>query len=392
MRQWSGDSLGSPYGRAGRRSAARGDGDDAGGSDDLSRRCRAPRPTPLRQTERGSLWRWQQCHADPPARRRGRRRAVACRRRWPGDRLHRGQIEADSTRSALRASRAQLVSVQGALSGDTKALQAEQTVGTYLRGVRDALAPALAAYGASANAGSAAAARANDEQAIAALTVAKQKISALTLLDSLRTADGDIRAAMDALAGGLQSEVTAIGTGSLSGLTLPSRSRVGARPPADCARRNVLRRGDHGPGVRHFLRAAAGLVVVATTGFLTACTGPQRPQPRQQFVPLPFPFLPFRPVALASAALAIPHNVACRRFHLAPPPQPPPDGRDRSRSQRPELGPTPAEIARPITVPSGHKPCDTTGTTQHHWLHGVGVQPRRGPPARPLALRRGWGW
>jgi hypothetical protein len=123
-----------------------------------------------------------------------------------------------STRSALRASRGQLVSVQGALSGDTKALQAEQTVGTYMRGVRDALAPALAAYGASASANSAASARANDEEAIAALTSARQKILALTMLDQLRTADGDIRAAMDALAGGLQSEVTAIGTGSLSGL------------------------------------------------------------------------------------------------------------------------------------------------------------------------------
>lgn len=123
-----------------------------------------------------------------------------------------------ATRYALRASRAQLVSVQNALSGDTKALQAEQTVGTYMRGVRDALAPALAAYGASANSNSAAAARANDEQAIAALTAAKQKISALALLDALRTADGDIRGAMDALAGGLQSEVTAIGNGSLAGL------------------------------------------------------------------------------------------------------------------------------------------------------------------------------
>src|SRR5207302_1923004 len=85
----------------------------------------------------------------------------------------------------------------------TTALQAEQTVGTYMRGVRDALAPALAAYGASANANSAASARANDEEAIAALTSARRKIEALTLLEPLRTADGDIRAAMDALAGGL---------------------------------------------------------------------------------------------------------------------------------------------------------------------------------------------
>lgn len=123
-----------------------------------------------------------------------------------------------TTRSALAASRGQLAVVQGALSGDTQALQAEQTVGIYMRGVRDALAPALAAYGASANASSAAGARANDEQAIAALTSAKQKINALVLLDSLKAADGDIRASIEALAGGLQSEVTAIGTGSLTGL------------------------------------------------------------------------------------------------------------------------------------------------------------------------------
>jgi hypothetical protein len=123
-----------------------------------------------------------------------------------------------STRSALRASRAQLASVQSALSADTKGLQAEQTVGTYMRGVRDALAPALAAYSQSANANSASAARADDEQAIAALTSAKQKISGLGLTDSLRTADGDIRGAIDSLAAGLQSEVNAIGSGSLSGL------------------------------------------------------------------------------------------------------------------------------------------------------------------------------
>ena len=123
-----------------------------------------------------------------------------------------------STRSALAASRAQLRSVQGALSGDTRALQTEQAVGSYMRGVRDALAPALAAYSASGSASSATAARANDEQAIAALTSAKQKVAALILPDSLRSADGDIRAAMDALAGGLQSEVTAIGTGNLGGL------------------------------------------------------------------------------------------------------------------------------------------------------------------------------
>src|SRR5438094_5549867 len=54
-----------------------------------------------------------------------------------------------STRSALAASRAQLLSVQGALSVDTRALQTEQAVGTYMRGVRDALTPALAAYRAS---------------------------------------------------------------------------------------------------------------------------------------------------------------------------------------------------------------------------------------------------
>jgi hypothetical protein len=123
-----------------------------------------------------------------------------------------------STRSALRASRAQLLSVQGALAGDSKALQEEQAVGTYMRGVRDALAPALSAYSASGSASSAAAATADDEQAIAALTSAKQKVSALILPDSLRNADGDIRSAMDALTGGLQSEVTAIGTGSLGGL------------------------------------------------------------------------------------------------------------------------------------------------------------------------------
>jgi hypothetical protein len=123
-----------------------------------------------------------------------------------------------STRSALAASRAQLLSVQVALAGDMKALQTEQAVGTYMRGVRDALAPALAAYSASGSASSASAARANDEEAIAALTSAKQKVSALFLPDSLRSADGDIRAAMEALAGGLQSEVTAIGTGNLGGL------------------------------------------------------------------------------------------------------------------------------------------------------------------------------
>jgi hypothetical protein len=123
-----------------------------------------------------------------------------------------------STRSALAASRAQLLSVQGALSGDARALQTEQAVGTYMRGVRDALTPALAAYQASGSASSASAARADDEQAIAALTSARQKVSALILPDSLTSADGDIRAAMDALAGGLQSEVTAIGTGDLGGL------------------------------------------------------------------------------------------------------------------------------------------------------------------------------
>ncbi|MEA2587155.1 MAG: hypothetical protein QOH66_82 [Actinomycetota bacterium] len=123
-----------------------------------------------------------------------------------------------STRSALAASRAQLLSVQVALAGDMKALQTEQAVGTYMRGVRDALAPALAAYSASGSASSASAARANDEEAIAALTSARQKVSALVLPDSLRSADGDIRAAMEALAGGLQSEVTAIGSGNLGGL------------------------------------------------------------------------------------------------------------------------------------------------------------------------------
>ncbi len=123
-----------------------------------------------------------------------------------------------STRAALAASRAQLLSVQGALSVDTRALQTEQAVGTYMRGVRDALTPALAAYRASGSASSASAARADDEQAIAALTSARKKVSALILPDSLTSADGDIRAAMDALAGGLQSEVTAIGTGDLGGL------------------------------------------------------------------------------------------------------------------------------------------------------------------------------
>lgn len=123
-----------------------------------------------------------------------------------------------STRSALAASRAQLLSVQRALSGDATALQTEQTVGTYMRGVRDALNPALAAYRASGSASSASAARADDEEAIAALTSARQKVSALVLPDSLRSADGDIRAAVDALAGGLESEVTAIGTGDLGGL------------------------------------------------------------------------------------------------------------------------------------------------------------------------------
>ena len=123
-----------------------------------------------------------------------------------------------STRSALAASRAQLSSVQGALSDDTRALQAEQAVGTYMRGVRDDLAPALTAYRASGGASCASAARADDEVAIAALVAARQKISALTLPDSLASADSDIRAAMDALAGGLQSEVTAIGNGDLGDL------------------------------------------------------------------------------------------------------------------------------------------------------------------------------
>ncbi|MCW3035167.1 MAG: hypothetical protein JWM17_479, partial [Actinobacteria bacterium] len=107
---------------------------------------------------------------------------------------------------------------QVALAGDMKALQTEQAVGTYMRGVRDALAPALAAYSASGSARSASAARANAEEAIAALKTATQKVSALVLPDSLRSADGDIRAAMEALAGGLQSEVTAIGSGNLGGL------------------------------------------------------------------------------------------------------------------------------------------------------------------------------
>ena len=133
-----------------------------------------------------------------------------------------------STRSALAASRAQLRSVQGALSGDTRALQTEQAVGTYMRGVRDALTPALAAYRASGSASSASAARADDEQAIAALTSARKKVSALILPDSLTSADGDIRAAMDALAGGLQSEVTAIGTGDLGGLDTALTTEDGA--------------------------------------------------------------------------------------------------------------------------------------------------------------------
>jgi len=133
-----------------------------------------------------------------------------------------------STRSALAASRAQLRSVQGALSGDTRALQTEQAVGTYMRGVRDALTPALAAYRASGSASSASAARADDEQAIAALTSAKQKMSALTLPDPLRSADGDIRAAMDALAGGLQTEVTAIGAGDLAALDAAVTAEDGA--------------------------------------------------------------------------------------------------------------------------------------------------------------------
>ena len=133
-----------------------------------------------------------------------------------------------STRSALAASRAQLRSVQGALSGDTRALQTEQAVGTYMRGVRDALAPALAAYRASGSASSASAARADDEQAIAALTSAREKVSAFILPDPLRGADGDIRAAIDALAGGLQSEVTAIGTGDLSALDAALTAEDGA--------------------------------------------------------------------------------------------------------------------------------------------------------------------
>jgi hypothetical protein len=87
-----------------------------------------------------------------------------------------------------------------------------------MRGVRDALAPALTAYRASGGASSAAAARADDEAAIAALSTARQQISTLMLPDALTSADGDIRAAIDALAGGLQSEVTAIGTGDLGDL------------------------------------------------------------------------------------------------------------------------------------------------------------------------------
>src|SRR5437879_3280892 len=41
-----------------------------------------------------------------------------------------------STRSALAASRAQLLSVQVALAADMKALQTAQAVGSYMRGVR----------------------------------------------------------------------------------------------------------------------------------------------------------------------------------------------------------------------------------------------------------------
>ncbi|HYR63936.1 MAG TPA: hypothetical protein VET24_15060 [Actinomycetota bacterium] len=123
-----------------------------------------------------------------------------------------------SVRSSLRATRAQLASVQGALATDAKALQVEEQVGIYMRGVRDALAPALAAYQESGNASTAAAARADDEQAISALTAAGQKISDLVLPDSLKTADGHIRSAMGGLAAGLQAEVTAIGSGSFSGL------------------------------------------------------------------------------------------------------------------------------------------------------------------------------
>lgn len=123
-----------------------------------------------------------------------------------------------STRSSLRATRAQLAAVTAALSTDTKALVGEQQVGAFMRGVRDDLAPALAAYGASGNAADAAAASADDEQAIAALTSAKQKIADLTLPDALRSAAGDIGSAMEALSNGLESEVKAIRSQNLSGL------------------------------------------------------------------------------------------------------------------------------------------------------------------------------
>lgn len=114
-----------------------------------------------------------------------------------------------STRSALRGTRARLSSVLAALSTDTKALVTEQQVGAYLRGVRDALVPVQQAYDASSQATTDAGIKAEDEQAIVALTEGKQQLDTLTIPDSLRIADGDLRSAMDHLAGGLQAEILA---------------------------------------------------------------------------------------------------------------------------------------------------------------------------------------
>jgi len=123
-----------------------------------------------------------------------------------------------STKASLRTTKAQLASVQGALSRDNSALQTEQQVGTYMRGVRDALVPAQAAYNDSASATSDASAKAADQQVLVALAAATQKIGAATVPDSLKTADGDIRSAIDMLAGGLQAEIQAIDRQSFTAL------------------------------------------------------------------------------------------------------------------------------------------------------------------------------
>ena len=139
-------------------------------------------------------------------------------------------------RGKLRAARAQLSSVQAALTRSSRALESERQVGAYMRGARDALVPAQRIYGDSSSLnGDAAATRGADEQAIAAFTVAKQKSAALGVPASLTMADADIRSAIDALAGGLQAEVQAIDGQDLGALETAVAAQTRALDRLDAA-------------------------------------------------------------------------------------------------------------------------------------------------------------